>query len=130
MRFQLKAIGQDGRVEALDLEAFDRSGAVQQAESRGYTVIAVRQRAAMLGGWRSGERFPVVLFSQELLVLLQAGLPLVDSIYFPRAVNNCLHRTSPASLHLDQFRNSETRRTFASELHTRHEERRSKRVCL
>jgi len=80
MRFQLKAIGQDGRVEALDLEAFDRSGAVQQAESRGYTVIAVRQRAAMLSGWRSGERFPVVLFSQELLVLLQAGLPLVDSI--------------------------------------------------
>ena len=80
MRFQLKAIGQDGRVEALDLEAFDRSGAVQQAESRGYTVIAVHQRAAVLGGWRSGERFPVVLFSQELLVLLQAGLPLVDSI--------------------------------------------------
>ena len=80
MRFQLKAIGQDGRVEALDLEAFDRSGAVQQAESRGYTVIAVRQRAAMLSGWKSGERFPVVLFSQELLVLLQAGLPLVDSI--------------------------------------------------
>ena len=80
MRFQLKAIGQDGRVEALDLEAFDRGGAVQQAESRGYTVIAVHQRAAVLGGWRSGERFPVVLFSQELLVLLQAGLPLVDSI--------------------------------------------------
>ena len=80
MRFQLKAIGQDGRVEALDLEAFDHSGAVQQAESRGYTVIAVHQRAAVLGGWRSGERFPVVLFSQELLVLLQAGLPLVDSI--------------------------------------------------
>jgi general secretion pathway protein F len=80
MRFELKAIGQDGRLEALDLEAFDRGGAVQQAESRGYTVIAVRQRAAMLGGWRSGERFPVVLFSQELLVLLQAGLPLVDSI--------------------------------------------------
>lgn len=80
MRFLLKAIGSDGRVEALDLEAFDRSGAVQQAESRGYTVIAVRQRAAMLSGWKSGERFPVVLFSQELLVLLQAGLPLVDSI--------------------------------------------------
>jgi len=80
MQFELKAIGQDGRVEALDLEAFDRGGAVQQAESRGYTVIAVRQRAALLGAWRGGGRFPVVLFSQELLVLLQAGLPLVDSI--------------------------------------------------
>jgi general secretion pathway protein F len=79
MLFQLKAIGQDGRVEALELEAFDRGGAVQQAESRGYTVLAVRQRAALLA-WRSAERFPLVLFSQELLVLLQAGLPLVDSI--------------------------------------------------
>src|SRR3954462_14183001 len=80
MRFELKDIGQDGRVEALELEAFDRGGAVQQAESRGYTVLAVRQRAAGLGGWRRGERFPLGLFSQELLVLLQAGLPLVDSI--------------------------------------------------
>ena len=79
MRFELKAIGQDGRVEALDLEALDRGGAVQQAESRGYTVLSVRGRAALLG-WRRGPRFPLSLFSQELLVLLQAGLPLVDSI--------------------------------------------------
>jgi general secretion pathway protein F len=80
MRFELKAIGQDGRVEALDLEAFDRGGAVQQAESRGYTVLSVRGRGGLRGGWRQGPRFPVELFSQELLVLLQAGLPLVDSI--------------------------------------------------
>src|SRR3954470_11031255 len=80
MRFELKAIGEDGRVEALDLEAFDRGGAVQQAESRGYTVLSVRGRGGLRGGWRHGPRFPVELFSQELLVLLQAGLPLVDSI--------------------------------------------------
>jgi len=78
MRFQLKAIGQDGRVEALDLEAFDRGGAVQQAESRGYTVLSIKNNS--LSSWRRGPRFPVALFSQELLVLLQAGLPLVDSI--------------------------------------------------
>jgi len=29
---------------------------------------------------RAGERFPLVLFSQELLVLLEAGLPLVEAI--------------------------------------------------
>jgi general secretion pathway protein F len=80
MRYELKAIGQQGNVEALDLEAPDRSGAVQQAESRGYVVLAVRQRSGLLEGWRRGERFPLVLFSQELLVLLDAGLPLVDSI--------------------------------------------------
>jgi len=30
--------------------------------------------------WRGGERFPLPLFSQELLVLLNAGLPLVEAI--------------------------------------------------
>jgi general secretion pathway protein F len=72
MRFELKAIGQQGTVEALDLEASDQGGAVQQAESRGYVVLAVRARSGWLQGLRRGERFP--------LVLLAAGLPLVDSI--------------------------------------------------
>jgi general secretion pathway protein F len=80
MRYQLKAIAQDGRVESLDFQAIDEAGARQQAESRGYTVLAVRRRPGILGAWRGAERFPVVLFSQQLLVLLAAGLPLVDAI--------------------------------------------------
>ncbi len=80
MRFELKAIGPGGRVEALDVEAFDRGGAVQQAEGRGYTVLAVRRRAAFREAWQRNEPFPAVLFSQELVVLLEAGLPLVDAI--------------------------------------------------
>ena len=81
MRFELKAIGQDGRVESLDLHGLDEASAVQQAQSRGYTVLAVRARMGLSGPWRgSHERFPVALFSQELLVLINAGLPLVDSI--------------------------------------------------
>lgn len=81
MRFELKAIGQDGRVESLDLHGLDEASAVQQAQSRGYTVLAVRPRMGLSGPWRgSQERFPVALFSQELLVLLNAGLPLVESI--------------------------------------------------
>jgi general secretion pathway protein F len=80
MRYHLKAIAQDGHVESLDLQALDETSARLQAESRGYTVVAVRRRPALLEGWRSGERFPVVLFSQQLLVLIGAGLPLVDAI--------------------------------------------------
>jgi len=81
MRFQLKAIGEEGRVEALDLDAFDRDSAVKDAESRGYTVLSARSRGALLDGIRRrGSAFPVALFSQELLVLLGAGLPLVESI--------------------------------------------------
>jgi len=80
MRYHLKAIAQDGHVELIDVDAFDEASARQQAEGRGYTVLAVRRRAVLFAGVRPGARFPVVLFSQQLLVLIGAGLPLVDAI--------------------------------------------------
>src|SRR5262252_6046567 len=81
MRFELKAVNADGRVESLDLQGLDRSSAIQQAESRGYTVLAVRARARLGLPWTGAHtRFPLTLFSQELLVLLKAGLPLVEAI--------------------------------------------------
>ncbi|HET7199335.1 MAG TPA: type II secretion system F family protein [Burkholderiales bacterium] len=79
MRFELKAVNLDGRVEALDLHGLDRASAVQQAEGRGYTVLSVRARAGF-GVRAAGSRFPLSLFSQELLVLIRAGLPLVEAI--------------------------------------------------
>lgn len=81
MRFELKAVNADGRVESLDLQGLDRASAVQQAESRGYTVLAVRARAKLGLPFSAAQaRFPLTLFSQELLVLLKAGLPLVEAI--------------------------------------------------
>jgi len=80
MRFELKAIGPGGGVEAIDFQAPDQSTAVRQIERRGYTVLSVRAKRSF-GLWSGGgERFPVVLFSQELRVLLNAGLPLVEAI--------------------------------------------------
>ena len=81
MRFELKAVGPDGRIESLDFQGLDEASARQQAESRGYTVLAVRAKAGFALPFRAGaERFPLTLFSQELLTLLQAGLPLVEAI--------------------------------------------------
>ena len=54
MHFELKAITQDGRVESLDFQALDEAGARQQAESRGYTVLALRRKPALSGARRSG----------------------------------------------------------------------------
>jgi general secretion pathway protein F len=74
MHFELKAVSPEGRVESLDLHGLDRASAVQQAEGRGYTVLAVRARAGFPAPWGAAQsRFPLVLFSQELLVLLKAG---------------------------------------------------------
>lgn len=81
MRFQLRAISPEGRIESLHLEAFDELTARRQIEGRGYTVVAVRPSSAWFarrGG--TDARFPVQLFSQELLVLLNAGLSLVEAI--------------------------------------------------
>lgn len=81
MRFELKTVSPEGRVESLDLHGLDQASAVQQAESRGYTVLAVRARGGFAVRWGGAQsRFPLVLFSQELLVLLKAGLPLVEAI--------------------------------------------------
>jgi general secretion pathway protein F len=80
MRFELRAITTEGRIESVECQAVDEAAARQQAEGRGYTVLAVRARRDLATLWRSGERFPLPLFSQELLVLLNAGLPLVEAI--------------------------------------------------
>jgi len=81
MRFELKAVGPDGGVEAIDFQAPDEATAVQQLEGRGYTVLSVRAKHGFTARWASGrERFPVSLFSQELRALVNAGLPLVEAI--------------------------------------------------
>lgn len=81
MRFHLKAVDSDGRIESLDFQALDESSAVQQAENGGYTVLTVRVGRSVALPWQGRtERFPLALFSQELLVLLDAGLPLVEAI--------------------------------------------------
>ena len=80
MRFQLRAITHDGRIESLDCHALDEHAARHQAESRGYTVLTVSANRNFGGLWRGSARFPVQLFSQELLVLLNAGLSLVEAV--------------------------------------------------
>ena len=81
MRYELKAIGPGGGVEAIDFQAPDEATARQQIEGRGYTVLSVRAKRSLAAPWAgSGERFPVALFSQELRVLVNAGLPLVEAI--------------------------------------------------
>jgi general secretion pathway protein F len=81
MRYQLKAIGPDGGVESIDFQAPDEAAAVRGLEGRGYTVLSVRAKRSLgMARGDAGPRFPVALFSQELRVLVAAGLPLVEAI--------------------------------------------------
>lgn len=81
MQYEVKALGSDGEFVAVGVDAVDAAEAARQAQQRGLSVIAVKARIAWPSVRSRGARaFPLVLFSQELLALLQAGLSLVESL--------------------------------------------------
>ena len=79
MRFKVRAMRDAGAVSVLECEAADIADASRRIEALGYAVLSVKPQAAALLGGRT-RKFPLILFSQELLVLLRAGIPLVESL--------------------------------------------------
>jgi general secretion pathway protein F len=81
MHYQVRGLGNDGAILMLEIDARDERDANEQAASRGLAVLSVRRRAGV-GAWIIARRtrFPLLLFSQELLALLQSGISLVESI--------------------------------------------------
>src|SRR5262245_15131662 len=80
MRFQVIALVEGSRVETLAIDANDPREARSLAQERGYAVLAVRRRLATLGSVRRRRGFPLQLFSQELRVMLEAGLTLPEAL--------------------------------------------------
>ncbi|HLP97439.1 MAG TPA: type II secretion system F family protein [Sideroxyarcus sp.] len=78
MQYEVKVL-RGHELMAIVLEAADAADAEAQAKAQGYTVIAAKARQAWLS-WRQRSAFPLVLFSQELVALLDAGLPLVEAL--------------------------------------------------
>ena len=79
MRFEVKAVRDAGAIETFECEAMDALEAARQAAGRGLTVLKVK-RTGLLGGPGRGARFPLLLFSQELAALLDAGVPLLEAL--------------------------------------------------
>lgn len=61
----------------LNISAMHEQDALTQAQSRGYTPISA---TAQNVSKQRNQKFPLILFSQELLALLEAGLNLVEAI--------------------------------------------------
>lgn len=80
MLFEVRALADGQRVQ-MQLEAADALDASAQARLQGLTVLDVRP-GRRLASWsiRRPERFPLNLFSRELLALLSSGLSLVEAI--------------------------------------------------
>ena len=80
MRFQIKALDDANAVVSLALDASDEAEARRQTRASGLAVVSLQRAANLTGRFKRRVRFPLGLFSQELLALLEAGLTLVEAI--------------------------------------------------
>lgn len=81
MQYEIRALRGSEGLTSFALDAIDARDAAAQAKAQGYTIIAIKARQSLqLWQKRRKPDFPLVLFSQELLSLLDAGLSLVESL--------------------------------------------------
>lgn len=83
MRYLVQAVRGKSELLALEVEAPDEASLVSHAELRGCTILTIKpQQLAWpsLFSFKPSTKFPVVLFSRELLALLSAGLSLIEAI--------------------------------------------------
>ncbi len=79
MRYRVKALRPGTGVTALTVEALDEAEAAARLQREGAQVLSI---AAERRGWLAARRarFPLPLFTQELIALLDAGLTLTDAL--------------------------------------------------
>ena len=80
MQFEVKALRSGEGVCVLSVSALNEGEAASVAKSQGYAVLSVKAAGVALSRLKSRKSFPLVLFSQELLSLLNAGLSLIEAL--------------------------------------------------
>ena len=81
MKFQVKVLREPEGVISVLFEAADEADAARQARAGGVAVLSLRRSASWhLDFLKRRAKFPLALFSQELLSLMEAGLTLVEAI--------------------------------------------------
>lgn len=79
MQYEIRAIKGTEGIVRLALDAADEAAARDQARAQGFTVLSAKPKGIAGGlGFSWNRRFPLLLFSQELLALLSAGLSLSE----------------------------------------------------
>lgn len=78
MDFQVKAL-RGREIVLLNISAAHADDACAQAKVQGFSPLGVKTKSASFIK-QGSKKFPLVLFSQELLALLEAGLNLVEAI--------------------------------------------------
>ena len=81
-RLRMQVQGMDGRVQTLEFTDVSETEAIRRTVARGLRVLSIESADAATGtaGSNGKTRFPLLLFSQELLALLDAGLNLTEAL--------------------------------------------------
>ena len=80
MDFRVKALDANQAVVELSLTAASEPLATEAAHKLGLSVLSVRAQRLAFPSLRRSARFPIGLFSIELMSLLEAGLNLVEAL--------------------------------------------------
>lgn len=82
MQFRVRALAPDHRIEVVDVEAADPSSVREQMRAGGWSVLSMKTVSDRAGipGLPSRSSFDLLLFSQELLALVGAGLGVVEAL--------------------------------------------------
>jgi len=79
MKFRVKAVRQPEGIIELAIEAANQADAMQMVRAQGARVLSVTAQQSWTG-YRRVQPFPLLLFTQELVTLLRAGLSLIETI--------------------------------------------------
>ena len=80
MQYAVRTLAPDMRIASVLVDALDEADARRQVEARGLFVSAIEPVQAPLLRRQRGGKLSLVLFSQELLALLTAGLGIVEGL--------------------------------------------------
>lgn len=81
MQLELKVLDQNGVLSNLVMEAQNEVEAESKASALGYSLVSIHKSKSIHLSWLNKKPvFDILLFSQELVALLHAGLSLVVSI--------------------------------------------------
>lgn len=117
---RLRVMGPDGRVQVQEFADLKEAEAIRRVVSRGGQVLAIESQP--LAGKRSAATrsaaFPLLLFSQELLALLDAGLNLTEALATLHAKER---QAMPRALLAEMLRSLREGRNFSDVLAALHE---------
>lgn len=85
MQFDVRTLSADNVMSRLSIDAQDENDARRQIEAKGLFAASIRPVSSLLPsavriGNTGGRGLPLVLFNQELLALLKAGLSIVEAL--------------------------------------------------